>query len=107
MEAAWVTISTRHPEVPAAVVVTGTGGNRKGHAAADLAGVPDMPGCPVRELAGELTPRLAALGEARPSQNPLFCAPKACRACHQSLGICFPTASANAIFTARLRSSRR
>ena len=28
--------------------------------------------------------RLAALGEARPSQNPLFCAPEACRACHQS-----------------------
>jgi hypothetical protein len=25
LEAAWVTISTRHPEVPAAVVVTGTG----------------------------------------------------------------------------------
>ena len=29
--------------------------------------------------------RLAAPGEARPSQNPLFCAPEACRACHQSL----------------------
>jgi hypothetical protein len=56
--AAWVTISTRHPEVPAAVVITGTGDNQKGHAAADLAGVPDMLGCPVRELAGELTPGL-------------------------------------------------
>ena len=29
--------------------------------------------------------RLAAAGEARPSQNPLFCAPEACRGCHQSL----------------------
>ena len=29
--------------------------------------------------------RLAAAGEARPSQNPLFCAPEACRGCHHSL----------------------
>jgi len=40
------------------VVVTGTGDNQKGHAAADLAGVPGMLGCPVRELAGEQTPGL-------------------------------------------------
>jgi len=57
-ETAWVTISTRHPAVPAAVVVTGTGDNQEGHAAADLAGVPGMLGCPVRELAGEQTPGL-------------------------------------------------
>lgn len=53
LEAAWVTISTWHAEVPAAVVVTGTGDNQKGHAAPDLAGVLDMLGCPVRELADE------------------------------------------------------
>jgi hypothetical protein len=58
LEAAWVTIRTQHPEVPAAVVITGAGVNQKGHAAADMAGVPDMLGCPVRELAGELTPGL-------------------------------------------------
>jgi len=40
------------------VVVTGTGDNQEGHAAADLAGVPGMLGCPVRELAGEQTPGL-------------------------------------------------
>jgi hypothetical protein len=58
LEAARVTIRTQHPEIPAAVVVTGTGDNKKSHAAADLAGVPDMLGCPARELAGELTPGL-------------------------------------------------
>ena len=60
LEAAWVTIRTRHPEVPAAVVNTGAGNNQKGHPAADMARVPDMPGYPVRELADELTPRLCA-----------------------------------------------
>ncbi len=49
---------TRHPEVRAAVVITGTGNNQKGHPAADMAPVPDMLGRPVRELAGELTPGL-------------------------------------------------
>jgi hypothetical protein len=58
LEAARVTIRTQHPEVPAAVVITGAGDNQKGHAAADMAGVPDMLGCPVRELADELTPAL-------------------------------------------------
>jgi hypothetical protein len=51
--------------------------------AADMATVPYPLGCPVRELADELTPRLAPLGEARPSQNTLFSAPQACRARHQ------------------------
>lgn len=70
LEAAWVTISTRHAEVPAAVVVTGTGDNQKGHPAPDLAGVPDMLGCPVRELAGEQTPGLrrpARRGQSEPA----------------------------------------
>ena len=58
LDAGRVTIRTRHPKVPAAVVVTGAGANQKGHAAADVAGVPDMLGCPVRELASELTPGL-------------------------------------------------
>jgi hypothetical protein len=58
LEAARVTIRAQHPEVPATVVITGTGDNQKGHAAADMAGVPDMLGCPVRELADELTPAL-------------------------------------------------
>ena len=40
------------------MVITGAGDNQKGHAAADMAGVPDMLGCPVRELADELTPAL-------------------------------------------------
>ena len=59
LQAAWVTIRTRHPEVPPAVVNTGAGNNQKGPAA-DMARAPDMPGCPVRELADELTPRLCA-----------------------------------------------
>jgi len=58
LKAAWVTIRTRHSEVPAAVVITGAGDNQKSHAAADMAGMPDMLGNPVRELAGELTPGL-------------------------------------------------
>ena len=58
LEAARVTIRAQHPEVPATVVITGAGDNQKGHAAADMAGVPDMLGCPVRELADEPTPAL-------------------------------------------------
>jgi hypothetical protein len=42
--AAQVTIRPRHPEVPAAVVITGAGNHQKGHPAAGIVRVPGMPG---------------------------------------------------------------
>ena len=64
-----VTFRTQHPEVPAAVVITGAGDNQKGHAAADTAGVPDILGCPGRELAGEQTPALRRPAKRGPART--------------------------------------
>ncbi len=54
---------------PAAVVITGAGDNQKGHAAADMAGVPDMLGCPGRELADEQPPALRRPAKRGPART--------------------------------------
>jgi hypothetical protein len=45
------------------------GDNQKGHAAADMAGVPDMLGCPGRELADEQTPALRRPAKRGPART--------------------------------------
>ena len=69
LEAARVTIRTQHPEVRLRWSSRGTRDNQKGHAAADMAGVPDMLGCPGPELADEQTPALRRPAKRGPART--------------------------------------
>ena len=68
-EAARVTIRTQHPEVRLRCSSRGAGDNQKGHAAADMADVPDILGCTVRELADEQTPALRRPAKRGPART--------------------------------------